>query len=51
MQTFFININRKKLNLKITFKDQLILLWCGLRGGIAFSLAKLYSEDLLIDAF
>ena len=40
IQTYFLNKRRAKVGEKLTFYDQIILLWCGLRGGIAFALAK-----------
>ena len=40
VQTYFLNFRRKKIGEKLTWRDQLIIIWCGLRGGVAFSLAK-----------
>eukprot|EP00703_Trepomonas_sp_PC1_P003894 JAP92712.1 Sodium/hydrogen exchanger [Trepomonas sp. PC1] len=40
VQTFFLNFRRKKLGEQLTYKDQIILIMSGLRGGIAFALVR-----------
>lgn len=42
VQTAVLNIRREKLARKITWRDCVVLILCGLRGGIAFSLATVW---------
>lgn len=43
IQTIFINVSRNKVGKPIKMTDQIILLFCGLRGGISFSLARAWN--------
>ena len=42
VQTFFLNFRRQKIGEKLTWRDQIVLIFCGLRGGIAFALSLLW---------
>lgn len=46
--TALLNIRRRHAGATVTFKEQIIILLCGLRGGIAFALAR--NWDLGSDA-
>ncbi|CAL6001943.1 Sodium/hydrogen_exchanger [Hexamita inflata] len=45
VQCFFLNMRRAKVGQKLTWRDQLVLIMCGLRGGIAFALANAWKLD------
>lgn len=38
--TALLNIRRRRFGARITFKEQIVIILCGLRGGIAFALAR-----------
>lgn len=43
LQTAFINVSRNKVGKPIKMTDQIILLFCGLRGGISFALVRAWN--------